>query len=258
MKESNDKYLTFGDHFQELRVRLLLILAIFFVLFIISWAFRSDLLNLYLKLISATLNVNHGKIIQVRIGDKLQSHLMISGFVSLVLLIPIALVIISGFVSPALSKSNKQRLRFLLSTSTILFYIGIAFSYFFIIPLIYNYFLNYSSVDKGLINSAAIETNLNLSLKELVSSTQNLMISFALVTQIPLIMLLLYNFGIVSMPFLKQYRRHLYVVCFIIAAILTPPDPVSMVVMALPMLLLFELGMILCKVFTNDRANNSP
>jgi len=240
---------TIRDHLRALRARILLILTIFFVFFTAGWFFRTELLNLYLRTLRDGLTRVGGEIVLLNIADKLQAHLMTVAFCALILLLPIALVILSGFVMPALYAHEKKIVRWLLACISVLFFGGIAMAYFVIIPFTYDYFLRYSVQEQGLLTKMMISNGLRLSLKHVVSFTQQFLVVFGVIFQTPLLMLLLNRLGLVHADFYKRWRRQLYVLLFALAAILTPPDPVSMILMALPLILLFEGGIIICAVF---------
>lgn len=237
---------TVSGHLRALRGRILLIFGVFCGFFTAGWFFRTDLLNLYLRTLREGLSQGGGEIVLLNLADKLQAHLMTVAFVALILTLPIALLILAGFVLPALYEHEKKAVRWVLACITLLFYAGIAIAYLVIIPFTYDYFLRYSVQERGVVSQVLIPNDLRLSLKSVVSFTQQFLIVFGAIFQTPLLMLLLQRLGLVQTAFFKRWRRHLYVLLFALAAILTPPDPLSMVFMALPLILLFESGILLC------------
>lgn len=137
------------------------------------------------------------------------------------------------FISPALySKERKYAVSFLI-TASILFFIGVLFGYFVIMPLSINFLGNYKI-------SSVVENNIDLdSYLSLIKTT---VLSCGLVFELPILMYFLAKIGIVSPGFLRTYRRYAYVIILIIAAIVTPPDVVSQIIVTIPLVILYEVS----------------
>ncbi|MDD4308836.1 MAG: twin-arginine translocase subunit TatC [Candidatus Cloacimonetes bacterium] len=248
----NDKQASISDHLKELRVRLIVVTAIFSLFFVICWTFRNDLLNLYLSPLIKNLRQSNGEIVLLNIVDKFQVHMITTAFFSLVLSIPFALYVMGGFVVPALHKKEKKAVILIISCVILLFFGGIVLSYYLIIPITFNYFMQYSLHDKGVFSNSLIKNDLRLSLKSIVVITQQVVLVFGALFQTPLMLLLIHRLGLVKLSKIRKIRKHLYVLFFVISAVLTPPDPLSMIFMALPLILLFEIGLVLCSVFNKE------
>ena len=150
------------------------------------------------------------------------------------------------FISPALYKKEKKIAIPVLLSSIFLFYAGVAFSYFVVLKGVLKFFIMFAP--QNVIPMTDIDSYLSFALK--------LFMVFGLTFEIPVVTLLLIMAGIVSTQSLEDKRRYIIVGCFGIAAVVTPPDGVSMLLLAIPMWLLFELGLLLAKILIKNERNN--
>ncbi|AWH86961.1 twin-arginine translocase subunit TatC [Flavobacterium album] len=149
----------------------------------------------------------------------------------LILVFPYILYLVWKFISPALyEKEKRYAVSFILSTS-VLFFLGVLFGYFLIMPLSINFLGNYtiSNVVKN-----------NVDLDSYLSLIKTTVISCGLVFELPIIIYFLAKLGLVTATFLRKYRRYAYVIILILAAIVTPPDVVSQMIVTIPLAILFE------------------
>ena len=161
-------------------------------------------------------------------------------FVALFAAIPWILHQIWGFIAPGLYQHEKKMLMPILASSIILFYSGIAFCYFVVLPIILGFF---TSVGPQMMTLAPdISSYLGFVLK--------LFFAFGIAFEIPVAIMLLCWSGATTTQSLKEKRPYIVVGVFVVAMFLTPPDVLSQTLLALPMLLLFELGLILAKFYT--------
>lgn len=144
------------------------------------------------------------------------------------------------FVAPGLYPKEKKIFLTLLLTSVVLFAAGVAFSYFVIIPIAFKFLLKFGS--------SWFEPMFTAS--KYFSFMLKLMIAFGIVFQMPIVILFLSVSGIVPIENFTKYRRHIWVASFVIGAVLTPPDVLSQVLMSLPLIMLFEISLILGKIFS--------
>ena len=141
-------------------------------------------------------------------------------------------------------RNEKKYVLSIIIGSPNLFLLGSLIAYFFIAPLALKFFLSFEAVNFGASNlQLQLETRISEYLKLII----NLIMGFGIAFQLPLILLLLLKFKIISVKFLAQKRRYWIVIIFIISAILTPPDVVSQVLLALPMILFFEIVILIAK-----------
>ena len=167
-------------------------------------------------------------------------------FVALVLAMPVIIYLIWSFVRPALYEKERFLAVPLLVGSIALFYIGIAFAYFITLPAILHFFISVSP------ESVAPMTDIN----SYLSFCLKLFLVFGLTFEIPIITLVLILIGVVSTQSLAEKRRFIVVGCFFIAMFVTPPDALSMIMLAVPMWLLFEIGLFFGKLLEKRKTTS--
>ena len=165
-------------------------------------------------------------------------------FVALMLAMPFIIYQLWSFVRPALYEKERFLAVPLLFGSILLFYLGIAFAYFITLPSILHFFISVSP------ETVAPMTDIN----SYLSFCLKLFLVFGLTFEIPIITLILILIGAVSTQSLVEKRRFIVVGCFFIAMFVTPPDAISMIMLAVPMWILFELGLLLGKLLEKRKA----
>lgn len=237
--------MNFFEHLEEFRKRILRSVLFFTIAFILLWFLKDDLLNLYLLTINNVLKVNESSIVLLKITDKFFIHLKTVFFFGIIFTFPFIYFEAWQFIKPALHSNEKKYFIILFLFSLILFYIGILTAYTILIPVGFKFLINYSVSSSPLFLNTGPNIKLFISLSDQVYLTQTIILIFAIIFQTPLFVLCLIKTGLLEAKTIKNYRRHVIVICFIIAAILTPPDAVSMSLMAIPLIFLFEVGLIL-------------
>ena len=165
-------------------------------------------------------------------------------FVSLMLVMPYIIYQIWSFIKPALYAKERHLAIPLLLSSIVLFYLGVAFAYFITLPAILHFFISVSP------ETVAPMTDIN----SYLSFCLKLFLVFGFTFEIPIITLLLILIGVVSTQSLAEKRRFIIVGCFFIAMFITPPDALSMIMLAIPMWLLFELGLFCGKLIEKTKS----
>jgi sec-independent protein translocase protein TatC len=161
------------------------------------------------------------------------------------LAMPLILNQVWGFVAPALYQRERRLAVPLLSSSIVLFYAGLAFAYYVVFPLVFGFFSGITP--EGVNYTPDISRFLDTALK--------LFLAFGLAFEIPIATFLLINAGLISAKDLSAKRPYIIVGCFVFGMILTPPDIISQALLAIPMWLLFEVGLISAKVVTRHTPN---
>lgn len=164
-------------------------------------------------------------------------------YVAMFLAMPYILYQIWSFVAPALYKHEKKIALPILLSSIVLFYTGIAFAYYIVLNSVLSFFIKFSP--DNVLPMTDIDSYLNFVLK--------LFLVFGATFEIPVLTLLLVLAGVVSVQSLADKRRYIVVACFGVSAIVTPPDGLSMILLAIPMWLLFEVGLILAKILVKQK-----
>ncbi len=164
----------------------------------------------------------------------------LSFFLAFFLSLPLFLNQIWLFVAPGLYRGEKRAFLPFLILTPVLFFSGAAFVYYFVMPLAWEFFTGFEQLSQGP-DQLAIE--LEPKVNEYLALVLSLMLAFGLCFELPVIILLLVRAGLMTLESLKRKRRYIYLFSFVVAAILTPPDPVSQIGLASVMILLFEMSL---------------
>jgi len=226
--EIQEAEMPFLDHLEELRWRLIKSLIAVVIITIISFYFSGYFLDLVLYSVQ---NLDHEINLQVlKVQTVFIIKLEISLIIGLVLGLPVILYQIWQFVSPGLKGKEKRYIWPVIFFATISFIIGAAFAFYIIVPLALNFFLGLAPQDVS--NQIALDFYFGF--------IARIIIVFGVVFELPVASLLLTKLGVLSPRILKKYRRHAIIIMFVGAAILTPPDPTTQVLLAIPLLVLYE------------------
>jgi len=171
----------------------------------------------------------------------------LSFFIAAFLAMPWILYQLWAFVAPGLYRHEKRFAVPLLVSAILLFYVGVAFAYFFVFPVMFSFFA--STTPKGV----SMMTDIN----QYLDFVLVMFFAFGGAFEVPVAVVLLVITGIVKLEKLKENRRYVFLGCFIVAALLTPPDAVSQSIMALPMYLLFEGGLLMARVLLRMKQSES-
>ncbi|QZO12822.1 twin-arginine translocase subunit TatC [Pseudoalteromonas piscicida] len=229
----------FIAHLVELRNRLMRALLSVFVIFVALVYFANDIYAFVAAPLVNSLPSNT-TMIATDVTAPFFAPFKLTLFVSLFASVPFILHQVWGFIAPGLYKHEKRMLIPILLSSVLLFYGGIAFCYFVVMPIILGFF---TSVGPEMMTlSPDISSYLGFILK--------LFFAFGIAFEIPVAIMLMCWSGMTTPASLKEKRPYVVVGAFVIAMFLTPPDVLSQTLLALPMLLLFELGLILAKFYS--------
>mgnify|MGYP001166076750 FL=1 len=247
---SEEKGTDLVSHLEELRSRLLKCLLVVGIMFVVAWVFRGDILYILKKPLVDALPPEMRNVILLRIMDKFFVHLKTSLIAALALSAPYVFYQLWRFVAPGLYKNEKRVAFPFLFFSIFFFFGGMAFCYFVLMPFGFQFLVNYS-IDSGTLlfdsgdTAAAVSAGadlLQISLSEHISFTGTMLMVFGVAFETPLFIFVVCATGLVSPDWFARMRRYAIVGAFIIGAILTPPDPWSQISLALPMVLLYEVG----------------
>jgi sec-independent protein translocase protein TatC len=224
----------FISHLVELRDRLLKSVALVFVLFIALFPFRNDLFRVLSDPLSRYLPEDTG-MIAVQVASTFFIPLKLTGFTALFIAIPFLLYQLWAFIAPGLYQHERKMVVPLVFSSTILFYVGAAFAYFAVFPVVFGF----------LAATGPAEVSYAPDINEYLSFVITLFFAFGFVFEVPVAVVLLILIGAVTPNQLAEKRRYAILVAFIIGAILTPPDILSQFMMAIPVWFLYELGILI-------------
>ncbi len=224
---------TFISHLVELRDRLLRALIAFAVVLVVLIPFASDLYDLLATPMMSALPEG-SKMIATGVITPFLVPIKVAMMVAFVITLPYTLYQAWSFVAPGLYSHEKKLVLPLVVASTLLFVIGIAFCYFFVFNTVFH-FIN-QIAPKSISVAPDIENYLNFVL--------TMFLAFGLTFETPIVVVTLTRMGLVTIQQLREVRPYFIVIAFIIAAVVTPPDVVSQLLLAVPMCLLFEVGLI--------------
>lgn len=225
-KVVKDKRMTVMAHLGEFRKRLVAIALVYLLLAIASFIVVEYIVGALIDL-GGELNF-----VYLAPGELVASYFRLALIMALVLCAPFIAYQIWGFVRPALKTKEKQSCLFGLCGGLIFFLLGAVFAYLVAIPFMLDFFARFGT----------IEITASISFEKYMNFLISTLVCFGLVFELPVLSFLLSHLGILKPGFLAKVRKYAILVIFILAAIITPPDIVSQVMIALPMLLLYELS----------------
>ena len=172
----------------------------------------------------------------------------VSFIAALMVSMPFILYQLWLFIAPGLYMHERKYIYGFVLFASILFLLGAAFAYFVVFPFGFKFFLSFAA-------NPAYNVNATLSMASYVSFVVHLVLAFGIVFELPAIIFLLAKIGIINDDMLIKYRRYAIVIIFILAAVLTPPDVVSQLAMAFPLILLYQLSIFIARVFGREPEN---
>ena len=242
---------SFVSHLTELRKRLIHSLIFIFIIFIIGYIFAENLYNFLVEPYANAVrddNVSR-RLIFTALHETFITYLKLAFFAALFLGSPIVLVQIWKFVAPGLYKNEKKALLPYLIATPILFLLGGMLIYYLVMPLAIKFFLSFETV--GQANTLPIQ--LEAKVNEYLSLIMRLIFAFGLSFQLPVLLNLLARVGAIDSEYLKIRRKYFVVIIFAAAAILTPPDPITQIGLAIPLLILYELSILSVKITEKNK-----
>jgi twin arginine-targeting protein translocase tatC len=225
------------EHLLELRRRLVWILLGIGICFIVAVPFAQKLYAFVAQPLMSVLPQNTSMIATDVVAPffvPLKVALMAAFLVSL----PNTLYQIWAFVAPALYQNEKRLIMPLILSSLILFIVGMAFCYFLVFPVVFKFFAGMTPLG----------VNMATDIDKYLSFVLGMFVAFGMTFEIPVVVVLLYRMGMITFAQLTAARPYIIVASFILAAIVTPPDVLSQVMLAVPMILLYEAGLLVCKL----------
>ena len=236
---------SFVGHLTELRSRLVKSFIFLILLFIVSYIFSTEIYRFLVQpYADAVLAKNlDRRLIFTALHEAFLTYLKVSFFAAFFISSPFFLIQLWKFIAPGLYKNEKKALLPYLVATPILFISGGFIVYYLIMPLAIKFFLGFETAAEPGVIAIQLEAKVN----EYLSLIMRLIFAFGVSFQLPVILSLLARIGIIDSEYLRQRRKYFVVIIFAIAAILTPPDPITQIGLALPLLLLYELSIFTVK-----------
>jgi sec-independent protein translocase protein TatC len=227
------------EHLDELRARLVVCLAVFGVA--LTLCFWQN--HLLLEIASAPLPAAHDKLVTFGITEPFTQTFTIAAYGAIILALPFVLYELYAFILPAFSKQQRKMITPLLVMIPVLFIAGVAFGYFLVLPAAAKFLLNFNDS----------QFNVQVQAKQYYSFFATTLLACGIVFQVPVGILSVTRLGIVKVEQLTKNRRYAYLVCAIVAAALPGVDPISMLLEMAPLVVLYELSIVLAKAFGTPR-----
>jgi|TARA_B110000444_G_scaffold255998_1_gene291480 sec-independent protein translocase protein TatC len=239
-------------HLVELRSRLIKTMIMITLLFFIFYLFADNIYNFLVQPYANAVEGEEGRrLIFTALHETFFTYIKVALFAALFISLPFLLIQLWIFVAPGLYKNEKNVVVPYLLATPILFILGSALVYYLIMPLAIKFFLSFESIG----GNGALPIQLEAKVNEYLSLIMRLILAFGLCFQLPVALTLMARVGLVSSEGLKKNRKYVIVGIFAIAAILTPPDPISQIGLGIPILLLYELSIIAVS-FIEKRKNS--
>ncbi len=236
--KKTDLEMSFFDHLEELRRRLIAVAIVILIATIICFNYVDEILFIL------TRQADGLELIYTTPAEAFTSQIRLSLIVAVLVTLPFSIYQALAFILPALRTAEKKAVIPLLVAMNILFFSGIAFGYLVVFPFALHFFLGFSS--EGLLPLFTIS--------RYISFVSTFLVAFGLVFQIPLIFWFLGYMSIVSSQFLGENRKYALLVNAILSAVITPPDVFSQILMIIPLAILYEVGYLLVRLSERKRA----
>lgn len=266
-KESNNSMMTFGGHLEVLRRMLFRIIIVVFIIagFVFyfkdktfeflfapsNWNFVTyRYIERFMHLFGSSFSFNefHVNLIATELSSQFMTHITTALYFGLLGASPYILIELFRFITPALYENEKKYSVRVAITIYLLFVVGVLMSYFILFPISFRFLGTYSV-------SSLVESNITL--KSYISTFTTLTLVMGLVFQLPVIAFFLGKVGVVTSKMLKHYRKYALIVIMLVAAIITPPDIMTLILVTIPLYLLYEVSRVLIKRIEKKKKQHS-
>ncbi len=227
----------FFGHFLEFRSTLIKLLITYFIIFLAMMPFANEIYYFFSEPLLAELMASNGTVISTKLTSTFIVPFKITAYCALLISLPFLFFHIWNFVSPGLYKNEKIFVFLTMIFGFILFLVGTLFVYFLIFPVIFSFFISATPDD----------VELMIDISSYLQMIIALFLAFGLAFEVPLLLITAVKFNWVKINTLEKNRPYIVVAAFIFGAIFTPPDIISQVLLALPILFLYEIGLFISK-----------
>lgn len=241
MSEIEDSRAPLIEHLVELRRRLLWCVLALAITFGISMLFVDHIFAILVHPLSNAFPAGEGRLVFTKLYEAFFVEVKLSLFSAFFLSFPIIATQIWRFVAPGLYRNERRAFLPFLFATPVLFVAGATLAYFVVMPLAFTWFLGFQGETGGLSLEALPSTD------EYLSLVMRFILAFGICFELPVLVLLLHRAGILTLEQLRGFRRYVIVLIFIVAAIATPPDVISQLLLAIPLILLFEISLLLVR-----------
>ena len=236
----NDKPMPLLEHLIELRRRLLWCAVAFVIAFFVCYHFSGPIYFFLAQPLAAIMRQRGEQphLIYTALYEAFFTYLKVGFFGATFIAFPVIASQVWLFVAPGLYRSDRRAFAPFLIATAVLFVAGAALAYYFVFPFAWRFFLSFQTTG----GQDGLQIELQAKVSEYLALVMKLILAFGIAFQLPVLLTLCAKVGLVSSRGLKRYRRYAYVGCFIIAAVLTPPDVITQTGLAVPLILLYEVS----------------
>ena len=246
----NNKKLNFSHHLLELRNRIIYFFLFFVFSFFFSYLFVEDIFSFITSPFVESIEFKENKrLIYTGLAEAFFSYLKLALISAFIISSPFFIYQIWAFIAPGLLKKEKKIIFPFIFLVPLMFILGFVFLYYFIIPLAWDFFTAFDTSKSQNNFTVELEPKIN----EYISLTVKLAFAFGLAFQLPTAIFLLTVLGITSPRDLEKKRRFIIVIIFLISALITPPDIISQIGLAIPVIFIYELSIFLSKFFEKKK-----
>jgi sec-independent protein translocase protein TatC len=242
----DDKPMPLIEHLIELRRRLLWSAVAFAAAFVVSYIFSKQIYQFLAQPLANVLRAKgeQPRLIYTALYEAFFTYLKVAFFGAAFVSFPVIATQVWKFVAPGLYRSEKRAFLPFLIATPVLFLLGAALAYYFVFPFAWKFFLSFETPGgKGM-----PQIQLQAKVSEYLSLVMKLIMAFGIAFELPVLLSLCARVGLISSAGLRKYRRYAYVGCFALAAVLTPPDVITMTGLALPLIALYEISIIAARI----------
>jgi sec-independent protein translocase protein TatC len=264
-RKSNEGEMSFLEHLEELRWHIIRSVASIFVLMIIAFAFKNVIFDsvilaprspdfftnrLLCNLGDITgikalcINTNPANLISIKMAGQITTHITVALVAGLILSFPYILFEFWKFFKPALHNNEQQVAKGGVLVTSMLFFTGVLFGYYALAPLSIHFLTTYE-VSPEVVNQ--------INIRSYIGTITSICLATGLIFELPVITFFLTKVGLITPEFLKKYRKHAIFVIVVLAAIITPPDVFSQLLVCIPLLILYEVGIHISKRVVKDK-----
>lgn len=255
--KKGEKEMSFLEHLEELRWHIIRSILAIVILMIVAFVFKNIIfdsvilapkspdfitarllcrLGEYLNTTALCINTQQMNLINIKMSGQLTTHITVSLVAGLILAFPVILWEFWQFFKPALKANEARYAKGAVLAASMLFFLGVAFGYFMLAPLSIHFLSSYE-ISPEVVNQ--------INIRSYIGTITSICLATGLVFELPIIAFFLTKIGLITPNFMRQYRKHAIVVIFILAAIITPPDIFSQTLVSIPLLILYEVSIII-------------
>ena len=252
MNNEKTKQGSLVEHLTELKSRLIKSFAYLFICFILCYYFSEHIYSFLVEPYAQAVkdDTENRRLIFTALHETFITYLKVAFFTSLFITSPIILTQVWEFIAPGLYKDEKKALLPYLLATPILFMLGGMLVYYLIMPLAIKFFLTFESSQLS-----SLPIQLEPKVNEYLSLIMRLIFAFGISFQLPVLLSLLAHVGFVDSEYLSKRRKYVVVIIFAVAAVLTPPDPITQIGLGIPLLILYELSILAVKIIEKNKDN---